>query len=81
MSKKMSYTEVALMLREASNHCLEKSGTYSSVCGVYESILSDLVADLPASRQADVQRSLATTRSYIEHVYTPTPSMGTQESS
>lgn len=78
MSKK-TYIEVATFLREASNHCLEKSGTFASITGAYESILADLVADLPLHRQNEVLKTLNSTRSYIESVYTtpsiPTPSL------
>ena len=74
---KMTYTETALLFREASNHCLEKSGTYSAITGAYESILADIVADLPAHKQAEIKRNLESTRSYIDTVYSDTPSIPT----
>lgn len=76
---KMSYIEVATAIREASKHCLEKSGSYATISGVYESVLADLIADLPSHKQVEFLKSLKTTRSYIDSVYTtpyiPSPSI------
>ena len=78
---KMSYTEIATFLREASTHCLERSGSFATITGTYEYMLADLVANMPAHKQNEFVRNMSTTRSYINAVYTPTPSMGIQESS
>lgn len=58
----MTYTEIALELRETSKVCLETKGSYSYVCGTYESIIADVVADLPKYKQAEVIRTLARAR-------------------
>jgi hypothetical protein len=59
---KVTYTEIALELRETSKVCMETKGSYSYVCGTYESIIADVVADLPKHKQAEVMRLLAKTR-------------------
>lgn len=59
---KVTYTEIALELRETSKICMETKGSYSYVCGTYESIIADIVADLPKHKQAEVMRLLAKTR-------------------
>ena len=66
---KMSYMEIATAFQSASKHCLEKSGSYSTISGTYESLLAGIVADLPIHKQQEVMRALGTTRSFLEKVY------------
>jgi hypothetical protein len=58
MMNKVSYIEVANALRDTSKICLEAKGSYGYATGLYESILADLVADLPKHKQAEVMRLL-----------------------
>lgn len=69
MTKKMTYLEIGMMLQQASNNCLQKTGSYGTITGTYESLLADIVANLPLHKQEEVKRALNTTASYIEHVY------------
>lgn len=55
---KVTYSEIANELRETSKVCMESNGSYSYVTGTYESILADIVADLPNHKQAEVLRML-----------------------
>ena len=69
---KMSYSEVRTALAHASNHCLQTTGSYATITGTLESLLADIVADLPKHKQQEVVRALATTCSYIDLAYTKT---------
>lgn len=69
---KMTYSEVGSMLLEASRGCLTKTGSYATITGTYESIITGLVADLPSHKQLEVKRALETTARYIEQVYAKT---------
>lgn len=69
---KMTYIEVRNALAHASNHCLQVTGSYGTITGTFESILADIVADLPKHKQQEIVRALATTCSYIDLTYTKT---------
>jgi hypothetical protein len=58
MSKKMLYSEVMTELREFSTASRAKYDSYSYAAGFLESMVGDLIADLPAEKQADALRHL-----------------------
>ena len=55
---RVTYIEVANTLRDTSKICLDVKGSYGYVTGLYESILADLIADLPLHKQREVMRLL-----------------------
>lgn len=55
---KMSYLEVMEELREFSVLSRVKYDSYSYSTGFLESMVGDLIADLPAQKQADALRHL-----------------------
>ena len=63
---KLSYVEVFQELSKTSAACLQSKNSYSHVCGLYEAMLGQMLADLPAARQADAMRALKTFRQRLE---------------
>jgi hypothetical protein len=59
---KATYSDIANELRETSKVCMEVKGSYAYATGVYESIIADIVADLPKHKQAEVLRTLRLVR-------------------
>lgn len=55
---KLTYIEIMGELRETSKVSLDTKGSYSYVCGLYESLLGDIAADLPVARQEEIVRAL-----------------------
>jgi hypothetical protein len=56
MSKKMLYSEVMSELREFSTASRAKYDSYAHATGFLESMVGNLIADLPAHKQAEALR-------------------------
>lgn len=63
---KLTYTEIAADLRDTSDVVLKRKGSYAYVTGTYESILANLVADLPKHKQMEVMRLLQGVRERMQ---------------
>lgn len=59
---KLTYTDIANELRDTSKVCMETMGSYAYATGTYESIIANLVADLPKHKQLEVVRVLESAR-------------------
>jgi hypothetical protein len=58
MAKKLEFSEVAKQLNAFSEVCYKKYGSYSYSSGYFESTLAQVLADLPAYKQAEVLRCM-----------------------
>jgi len=63
---KLKYSDIALELRETSKLSMEVKGSYSYATGAYESIIADIVADLPEHKQREVVRNLESVRNALK---------------
>lgn len=59
---KLTYSQISAELRETSKVSMDVKGSYSYATGTYESIISELVANLPAHKQQEVVRILQSAR-------------------
>lgn len=62
----LKYSDIAAELRETSKVCLNTMGSYAYATGTYESILANLVADLPKHKQVEVMRILKSTQKSLK---------------
>ena len=63
---KLTYSDVALELRETSKVSMDTKGSYAYATGMYESILASLVVDLPKHKQMEVIRTLQSARERMQ---------------
>jgi len=55
---KATYSEISAVAKEFSRVTREKFESHSFACGVYESMISGIVSELPKHKQAEVLRNL-----------------------
>jgi hypothetical protein len=58
MAKKLQFSEVSKQLNAFSEASYKKYGSYSYASGYFESSLAQVLADLPAHKQAEVLRCM-----------------------
>lgn len=63
---KLTYCDIAAELRETSQVSMETKGSYAYATGVYESMIANLVADLPRHKQLEVIRGLESARKSMQ---------------
>jgi len=55
---KLTYLEVSASLNDFANLSYQDRGSFSYACGTFQSMLSNLVADLPKHKQAEFLQTL-----------------------
>ena len=63
---KLKYSDIIDEIRATTDFLRDKADTYASPCGVYESMLATLAADLPVHGQKELLQTLRAIRSF-EH--------------
>lgn len=64
---KATYTEISAIVNEMTETTRAHHDTYAYAAGYLSSMMADLIADLPKSKQAEAIRNLqATTRKYAK---------------